>query len=45
MNRFVKSLVIRPEVRFDTSLNNTTPFAAATAPNQFTFAGDVIIKF
>jgi len=43
--RFVKGLIIRPEIRYDTSLNNTTPFAAGTASNQFTFAGDVIIKF
>jgi hypothetical protein len=44
-NPVVKSLIFRPEVRFDTSLNGTTPFAAGTAPNQFTFAGDVIFKF
>jgi hypothetical protein len=44
-NRFVKSLIIRPEIRYDASLNNTTPFAAGTASNQFTFAGDVIVKF
>jgi hypothetical protein len=43
--RFIKALIIRPEIRYDASLNNTTPFAAGTAPNQFTFAGDVIIKF
>ena len=44
-NKFVKSLIIRPEIRFDSSLNAPTPFAAGTSQNQFTFAGDVIIKF
>ncbi len=43
--RFVKALIVRPEVRFDTSLNNTLPFAAGTAGNQWTLGGDVIIKF
>jgi hypothetical protein len=43
--RFVKALMIRPEVRYDTSLNYSAPFAAGTASNQFTFAADVIVKF
>jgi len=38
-------LVIRPEIRYDTSLNGTTPFGAGTKSSQFTFGGDVIIPF
>lgn len=38
-------LVVRPEVRYDTSLNGTTPFGAGTKRSQFTFGGDIIIPF
>jgi hypothetical protein len=38
-------LVIRPEIRYDTSLNGTTPFGAGTKSSQFTFGGDIIIPF
>ena len=44
-NPVVKALMIRPEIRYDTSLNNTQPYAAQMYGNQFTFAGDIIIKF
>jgi len=37
--------VIRPEVRYDASLNNTTPFGAGTKSSQFTFGGDIIVPF
>jgi putative OmpL-like beta-barrel porin-2 len=38
-------MVIRPEIRYDASLNNTTPFGGGTKSSQFTFASDVIIPF
>lgn len=38
-------LVIRPEIRYDASLNNTTPFGAGTKSSQFTFGGDIIMPF
>lgn len=38
-------LVLRPEIRYDTSLNGTTPFGAGTKRSQFTFGGDIIIPF
>lgn len=39
------TLLIRPEVRYDSSLNNTTPFAAGTRGDQLTAAADVILMF
>ncbi len=39
------SLMIRPEVRYDTSLNNTKPFGNNTKRNQATFASDFILQF
>jgi Putative beta-barrel porin-2, OmpL-like. bbp2 len=69
---FVKGIIFRPEVRYDTSLNGTTPFdgsgfggrgflgvpspipgfpplipafGAGTKANQFTFGGDILVKF
>lgn len=44
-NPFIKNLIIRPEIRADTSLNGTTPFAAGTRGSQFTFGGDIIVPF
>lgn len=41
----IEGLVIRPEIRYDTSMNGTTPFAAGTKKSQFTFGGDIIIPF
>lgn len=41
----IKGFMIRPELRYDTSMNGTTPFAAGTKKSQFTFGGDVILKF
>ena len=44
-NPYVKNLIIRPEIRYDASLNGTTPFAAGTKGSQFTFGGDIIAPF
>jgi hypothetical protein len=41
----VKGLIVRPEVRYDTSLNNTTPYNVGRSKSQVTFGGDVIVKF
>ncbi len=47
----VKGLIIRPEVRYDTSLNGTTPFdvpansTTGTKSDMVTIGGDVILKF
>jgi len=37
--------VIRPELRYDTSLNGTTPYDAGTKKSQFTAAVDIIAPF
>lgn len=58
---FFQSVVIRPEIRYDRSLNGTTPFGGTGVPfniftpgpafgtgtmaSQFTFGGDIILKF
>jgi hypothetical protein len=42
---FIKSLVVRPEIRYDASLNSTTPFDVGTRASQLTFGGDIIVKF
>ncbi len=44
-NPIVKAMIFRPELRFDTSMNGTTPYAGGTNASQFTIASDVIIKF
>ncbi len=44
-NRFVTAVMIRPEIRYDASLNGTTPYAAGTNASQFTIASDVVLKF
>lgn len=41
----IKSLTVRPEIRYDRSLNGTTPFNAGTGHEQFTFGGDIVVKF
>lgn len=41
----LEGLVIRPEIRYDTSLNNTTPFGGGTKGSQWTFASDLIVPF
>ena len=42
---YLSSLVIRPEARYDASLNGTHPFGDGTKANQFTVASDVILQF
>ncbi|MGO9005330.1 MAG: outer membrane beta-barrel protein [Beijerinckiaceae bacterium] len=42
---YLKAIIFRPEIRYDASLNDTTPFAAGTKSSQFTVAGDLILKF
>jgi hypothetical protein len=42
---WLKSVVLRPEIRYDASLNNTTPFNVGTRSSQLTFGGDIIVKF
>jgi hypothetical protein len=39
------SLVIRPELRFDSALNGTYPFNDSSDCNQFTVGLDVIFSF
>src|SRR5258708_36556905 len=41
----IEGLVISPEIRYDASLNNTTPFGGGTKSSQWTFASDLIIPF
>ncbi len=41
----IKGLIVRPEIRYDASLSHTTPFDAGQKASQFTFAGDIIVKF
>jgi hypothetical protein len=41
----LEGLTIRPEIRYDASLNNTTPFGGGTKSSQWTFASDIIIPF
>jgi hypothetical protein len=51
---YLKSVIFRPEVRYDTSLNGTTPFdlvetgpgaGFGTKSDQVTIGGDIILKF
>jgi hypothetical protein len=44
-NPLIKGVIIRPEFRWDTSVNGTTPFAAGTKSSRGMFAMDVIIPF
>lgn len=44
-NPYITKLIIRPEIRYDASLNGTSPFSAGTKSSQFTFGGDIIIPF
>ena len=44
-NPIAKAIIFRPEIRFDTSLNGTTPYAGGNNASQFTIASDIIIKF
>ena len=42
---WIKSLTVRPEIRYDVSLNNTAPFNVGLRGTQLTFGGDIIVKF
>jgi hypothetical protein len=46
---WIQSVTVRPEIRYDASLNNTTPFnvqnGASTRSSQLTFGGDIVVKF
>ena len=42
---FIKGLTFRPEVRYDTSLNDTRPFNDSRDRSQVTIGGDMIINF
>ncbi|MGA9826582.1 MAG: outer membrane beta-barrel protein [Methylocystis sp.] len=44
-NPYVANIILRPEVRWDTTLNNTTPFAGGTKKSQVTFGFDAIVPF
>ncbi len=41
----LKAIIFRPEVRYDASLNNTTPFDYGTKSSGVTIGGDIIAKF
>ncbi|MGC2141101.1 MAG: outer membrane beta-barrel protein [Methylovirgula sp.] len=47
---YLKGVIFRPEVRYDTSLNNTTPFdvqgpGGGIKSDEVTVGGDIILKF
>ena len=42
---YLQSLMLRPELRYDTSMNNTHPFDNNTRKNQTTIAADLILQF
>jgi hypothetical protein len=42
---YARTIIIRPEIRYDASLNNTTPYNNLTRSSQFTFGGDLIVPF
>lgn len=44
-NPYITGLILRPEIRWDTTLNNSTPFGAGTRKSQVTFGFDAIVPF
>lgn len=44
-NPLIAGLILMPEIRWDASLNGTTPFAAGTRSSQVLFGLDVIAPF
>ena len=38
-------LMLRPEIRYDTTLNNRKPFNNGRSSNQFTIGTDLIVPF
>lgn len=45
LNTKLYRVSIRPEIRYDTSLNGTQPFDMLSKSNQFLFSTDVIVAF
>jgi hypothetical protein len=45
LGKYVRVFAIRPEIRFDRSLNNTHPFNSGRNNGMFTFGGDAMIGF
>jgi hypothetical protein len=41
----IASLMIRPEIRYDTSLNNAKPFNDGKDSGAFTIGTDVVLAF
>jgi hypothetical protein len=44
-NPYVANVILRPELRWDTTLNDTTPFAGGTKRSTVTFGFDAIVPF
>ncbi len=44
-NPYVANVVLRPELLWDTTLNDTTPCAGGTKRSQVTFGFDAIVPF
>ena len=44
-NNWVKNVILRPEVRWDTTMNGMAPFAGGTKRSTVTFGLDAIIPF
>jgi hypothetical protein len=42
---WIQSVVVRPEVRYDSSISSTSPFDVGTKSSQWTFGGDILVKF
>lgn len=45
LGKGVRVFMLRPEIRFDRSLNGTTPFNGGRNNGMFTFGGDAVIGF
>jgi Putative beta-barrel porin-2, OmpL-like. bbp2 len=44
-NPYIANVILRPELRWDTTLNDTTPFAGGTKRSTVTFGFDAIVPF
>ncbi len=44
-NPYIANVILRPELRWDTTLNNVTPFAGGTKRSQVTFGLDAVVPF
>jgi hypothetical protein len=44
-NPYIANIILRPELRWDTTLNDTTPFAGGTKRSTVTFGFDAIVPF